>query len=532
MTLLKRSCVSVIVKEQIAKGEGQEAKSNNLYVLCSMLYILCFLFLSSAAAQPTEQRVENPLYLAAASDARSYVALCKAVYWEHMRDYQEVERQLKTAIELDPNSSFLHAKLAEILISSLRNRRSEDRVRAVEIECEKALQLNPRNADAHYLLGILKSIQGRRQDAISELKMAAELKPEHLDAQHRLATLLFKAQDYGGAARAYSEVVKLKPYDHELRNMLGRSYSMSGETEKAIKEFNAAIRIRRNYLEPHYHLAFLYGRQSRNREAIEECLTFLRSVPGEPNITLLLAEFYVAVDEFDKAILRLERFLKRPRMRRSTSAEAHFRLAMAYEGKEETSLAESHFQESIDTYKKILGENQRNSDVHYSIAVVYDAKGDSWLAERHLRKYIELNPDEPDAYNFLGYTFVQHETNLEEAISLIKKAVAIEPRNGAFRDSLGWAYFKLGNLDEAIEELEKAVEFMPDDSEVREHLGEAYLKRGGSFTEKAVLEWEKALEIKPKNTELQKRLEELRGSLGLTDNNESEMQSHEEEETR
>jgi tetratricopeptide (TPR) repeat protein len=96
----------------------------------------------------------------------------------------------------------------------------------------------------------------------------------------------------------------------------------------------------------------------------------------------------------------------------------------------------------------------------------------------------------------------------------------MEPENGAFRDSLGWAYFKLGDLDEAIVELERAAELMPSDSEIREHLGEVYLKKGGDFVEKAVLEWEKALEMKPKNTALQQRLSELRRSLGQTENTE------------
>ena len=134
-----------------------------------------------------------------------------------------------------------------------------------------------------------------------------------------------------------------------------------------------------------------------------------------------------------------------------------------------------------------------------------------------MRRYIDLDPDEPNTYNFLGYIFVESEANLEEAVSLIQKAVEMQPNNGAFRDSLGWAHFKLGNLDEAIAELEKAVEFIPEDGEVREHLGEAYLKKGGEFARKAILEWEKSLEIKPNNVSLQRRLEELRRSLGQTD---------------
>ena len=99
----------------------------------------------------------------------------------------------------------------------------------------------------------------------------------------------------------------------------------------------------------------------------------------------------------------------------------------------------------------------------------------------------------------------------------------MQPNNGAFRDSLGWAYYKLGNTDRAIKELELAVQFIPDDSDVREHLGAAYLKRGGKVAQKALLQWEKALEIQPGNTELQKKLADLRKKLGYAQNQGSEM---------
>ena len=95
----------------------------------------------------------------------------------------------------------------------------------------------------------------------------------------------------------------------------------------------------------------------------------------------------------------------------------------------------------------------------------------------------------------------------------------MEPNNGAFRDSLGWAYFKAGKLDEAITELEKAAELAPDDSEVREHLGEAYLKKGGEFAQRAIQEWEKALELKPSKTELRQKLNDLYAQMNSkTDN--------------
>jgi tetratricopeptide (TPR) repeat protein len=494
-----------------------------------------------SSIQYRESNVESPISSiehGAIPEVQGYVALCKAVYWERkgyqaaqhreraesIESFGKAREQLMSAIGLDPHSSFLYAELAEVLIH-LRD------YRKAALYAEESLKLNPDNADAHYsrALSLLSFAQRDRRalrGAIEEFRETAELNPEHLGAQSYLARLLFQDEDYSGAARAYSEIVKLRPYDPELRYRLGISYSGSGETAKAIREFNAAAKLRRNYMEPHFHLARLYALQSKNREAIEECLIVLQAVPEDPSMNLLLAELYVSIGEFDKAIPRAKKVLRVGRIEKATLAEAHYRLAAAYKGKKETSLADLHFQKSIDIYKEILEREQENVGVHYDIAMVYDARGDLALAERHLRRHIELRPDEPNAYNFLGYMFVEHDMNLEEAVALIKKAVEIESQNGAFRDSLGWAYFKLGNLDEAIAELEKAAEFIPDDGEVREHLGEAYLKKGRgdptgrSYIEKAVLEWERSLEMKPKNVSLQQRLGELRSSLGQVEDDE------------
>ncbi len=274
-------------------------------------------------------------------------------------------------------------------------------------------------------------------------------------------------------------------------------------------------------IDSHSWLARLYARQSRNEEAIEECLIVLSrsSGPGTEDTILLLAEVYLAKGEFDKAISRLKGLVGRRRMDKDILAQAHYRLAAAYKGKNETSLAEPHFQKSIKIYEKILKEDQKNTDSRYYMAMVYDARGNTSQAEKYLREYIRLEPDEPNAYNYLGYMLVQNGVKLEEALGLIKKAVAKEPKNGAFHDSLGWAYFKLGNLDKAMIELERAIELIPDDSEVREHLGEVYLEKGGEFTKKTIVQWEKALEIKPNNATLQQRLEELSKSLEYVENN-------------
>jgi Flp pilus assembly protein TadD len=188
-------------------------------------------------------------------------------------------------------------------------------------------------------------------------------------------------------------------------------------------------------------------------------------------------------------------------------------MGSAYKEKGEKNRADENFQKSIDAYKALIEEDKKNIELNYDIAMVYDARSDYKLAEQHLGRLIALKPDEANAYNYLGYILVEQNKELELAVSYVQKAIEMEPNNGAFHDSLGWAYYKLEKLDEAITELEKAAELTPGDSDIHEHLGDAYSKKGGEFTQKAVQEWEKSLELKPWKTSLKQKLNKFQASL-------------------
>jgi len=96
------------------------------------------------------------------------------------------------------------------------------------------------------------------------------------------------------------------------------------------------------------------------------------------------------------------------------------------------------------------------------------------------------------ALNYLGYMLADRGTRLDEALGYIRRAVAIDPQNGAYLDSLGWAYYKMGNYELAEENLRRAVDRMGDDPTINEHLGELYLKTGR--LKLAANHWERSLE--------------------------------------
>ena len=117
-----------------------------------------------------------------------------------------------------------------------------------------------------------------------------------------------------------------------------------------------------------------------------------------------------------------------------------------------------------------------------------------------LKRSIELDPSKAaQAYNYLGYMWVDRNLNLDEAGSMIKKALEIEPDNGAFLDSLGWFYFKKGDLARALTELLHAADlFNPPDPVVFEHIGDTYRSLGN--TPQALNYWQKSMNLDPKTS--------------------------------
>ncbi len=133
-------------------------------------------------------------------------------------------------------------------------------------------------------------------------------------------------------------------------------------------------------------------------------------------------------------------------------------------------------------------------------------------AERDLKAALKANPDEPELLNFLGYTWIDRNENLAEALGMVQKAVAARPQSGAMLDSLGWAYYRLGDYKTSVEKLEAAVEMEPGDPDVNGHLGDAYWKVGRKT--EAEFQWRRVLTLEPDDKQKAESEAKLKNGLG------------------
>ncbi len=128
-------------------------------------------------------------------------------------------------------------------------------------------------------------------------------------------------------------------------------------------------------------------------------------------------------------------------------------------------------------------------------AAAYNELGLWGQAEADLLAALEINPDQPEVLNFLGYGWVDKGENIEAGLDLIRRAIAQRPQSGYIVDSLGWAHYRLGQYEEAARELERAAGLAPDDAEIIDHLGDAYWRTGRRL--EAGFEWRRALALDP-----------------------------------
>jgi len=128
------------------------------------------------------------------------------------------------------------------------------------------------------------------------------------------------------------------------------------------------------------------------------------------------------------------------------------------------------------------------------------------LMEEDLRKIIQLNPNNPVAYNSLGYTLADRTDRYDEAYKLIMRAVELAPNDPAIIDSLGWVQYRLGRYEEARANLDRAYELFPD-HEVAAHLGEVLWVMGEKSEARSV--WRKALESQPDSDHIRSTMERL-----------------------
>jgi Tfp pilus assembly protein PilF len=169
--------------------------------------------------------------------------------------------------------------------------------------------------------------------------------------------------------------------------------------------------------------------------------------------------------------------------------------------------------EAVETANQALAAArgvERKQIARLSIASALQMSGDISGAEATLRDILKESPGNPIALNNLGYFLLERSERIEEALKLIEQAVAVDPTNPSYLDSLGWAYYKAGRLNDAEKHIKNALRYDPSSATINEHLGDIYSAQGKKDQAKA--SWQKAITIASDVSDIERIKKKLEAS--------------------
>jgi len=410
-----------------------------------------------------------------------------AEQYEQLHDYKSAADVLKKLMELAPDNGRIARGLAADLVESDQfdealkiysqlaaedpkdpsiplsvaeiYRAKKDFPKAQEA-LNKAKALDAENLDTKYEEVKLLEAQGKTSDALAMLKgiLDQTSKKTYSDNESRRRASLLEeygvlsrnAEKYAQAVEAFQQMSAMRSDAAQQASLqIIATYRQAKDYTNALKEADALVKKNPDDLGSHLERAMVLADQGKIDAAASEVRGLIKGVPSDLKVQLALAEIY-------------EKAKRYPEM-----------------GK------------ALDEAEKLATANDEKENIHFMRGAMYERMKKYDLSEAEFRKVLETNPEQSNALNYLGYMLADRNQRLDEAYNMIKKALDLDPDNGAYLDSLGWVYFRQGKFDEAQGLLQRALDRIGSDPTVHDHLGDVYFKLGK--TREAIAQWQASL---------------------------------------
>jgi Flp pilus assembly protein TadD len=403
-------------------------------------------------------------------------------------DFAKAEAAYRKAMDLDPTELSHIRGLAQTLLS-------EEKYTEALTVYQKLSEMLPDDADTYLRIAQIYRELHQLDKAEENLVKARQYAPGSLEVMYNEAMIYESQGRFEDAIRVLSDAVtgvkaqsKVLPSRRRslaiLYQQLGMLYRDTQNFQAAIYTFQELGRLgdeedRRSRL-----LVMDTYRQARDLpKALQAGKEGLAKYPDDSSIRSSLAMMLGEAQQPDEAVKLLQAGLKGS----AGNRETYLNYAQIYERSHRFTEAEAAARKA-----EALAVQPAESELAWLIlGAIFERQKQYDKAEEEFKKVIDVNPKNAMVLNYYGYMLADRGIRLEEARDLIQRALELEPFNGAFLDSLGWAYYKQNKLDQAELTLRKAVERESHDPTIREHLGDVLAKQGRM--DLAVVEWEKSL---------------------------------------
>lgn len=428
--------------------------------------------------------------------------------YSQSKEYAKAEDAYRKAAEEDPDDpGHLHG-LAQALMA-------QDKYAEALEQFKRLAEVEPGTAENYLRMAQLYRRLGKFDQAESSLLRAKQLAPGSLEVLYNEALLYEDQGRYDDAVRVLSDAIAgMRSQSNSSRNSNSANPDSSASAEASpnalailYEQLGHAYREQENYaaaIRTYEDMAKLGPeaqkraemllidtyRESRDLDrAIAETKKQLDASPKDSNLTVTLATLYGEKTDTDEATKLLDGLLRG----NDSDQEIYLNLAQVQERGKKYAEAEQSAQKA----EQMAHGDDDKETAWFMLGAIYERQKKFDQAEQEFRKVLDVNPNNASVLNYYGYMLADRGVRLDEATSMIQRAVTQEPSNGAYLDSLGWAYYKQNKLTEAEENLRKASERQGHDPTILGHLGDVYAKMGqperaATYWERALTEWQKA----------------------------------------
>ncbi len=428
-----------------------------------------------------------------ARSAKLYAALGAA--YEQRKDYKSAIDAFRHAIVLDRDNLDAIRGLAENLMN-------DGQFDAALEQYKVIVDSNPEDAQSYVRMAEIYRRQSKYDLALESLKKADTLVPDSAEVAYNMAAVYQGQGRYDDAIKLLQDLLKKNDTSQADRTnraifleRLGMIYREQENYTAAVETFRKLLPLGdENARSGYQEIIDTYREAKQWPQATAAAKEAVQKMPADRDLRMVLDAQLADTGEVDSAVADIHKMLKGG----PEDREVYVRLAIIDTRAKRWSDAE-----------KDLAKAEQISTKAEDKAYVWFLRGDMYQrekmfdqAEEEFKKVLSnTSPSDPQSaatLNYLGYMNADRGVKLEESLNYIKQALNLEPNNGAYLDSLGWAYFKLGKYDLAEENLNKASIHMGADPTVQEHLGDLYQKTGrlkmaAVHWERAVQEWNKTV---------------------------------------
>ena len=420
--------------------------------------------------------------------AKLYSAL--GYTYEEQKDYKNAITAYRKAVALDHDNLDAMRGLAQNLLN-------DGQLDGALEEYKTIADANPEDPQTYLNMSEIYRRTGHFNEALDSLHKASSMVQDSVEVPYRTAVIYEIQGRYQEAAQTLQDLLKKteKPdgnYSSGERNnraifleRLGSVYRDQNNVPLAIETFRKMLPLGDDNAKRAYQEMIDTYRDAKEwPQATDVAKEASTRLPKDRDLRLVLDSQLADQGQPDKALADVRSMLK------GTPADREIYIALS-----QMYSRLKRWPEAEQAIEKATQLSTKPDDKEYCLFLhgsIYERQKKYNEAEQTFRQVLAMDSQNAMTLNYLGYMMADHGTHLQEALGYIKQAVQLDPANGAYLDSLGWAYYKLGNYEMAEEQLRKASEHMGSDPTVQEHLGDLYQKTGR--LKQAAAHWERALQ--------------------------------------